>query len=299
MKRWVIIAGSLGVVSLIAGAVGWREWTRSPSYSLKAVAVAVEHRDRYEFEKYVDIDTTLQSVVADLSEGNALAAAVGGAALAQLRPQVIKAIEDGTVPPSSHVGKGVQKALSGELPKIDRDGRNAYFSIPIATNGGAPFTMKIHMTQVPDGYWRIDRVANMKELRAAEAEEERVRKAAAAKAIEDKLEQLRVAAKLHTSVGGEWDRKNRFQVRLENKSPKTVTSLTGRIRIRAAELDESVRGSLDIAPNATGNLTWDLDVNRFIPSTVRTYSMGETDKFDLDIDSITYADGEQVKRGEQ
>ncbi len=38
--------------------------------------------------------------------------------------------------------------------------------------GGAPFALKIHMTQVPDGYWRIDRIANMKELRALEEQEE-------------------------------------------------------------------------------------------------------------------------------
>lgn len=296
MKRAFLLAGVLATVVLLAAVVAWREWTHSPKYSLKAVAAAVEKRDRYEFEKHVDLDTMLASFFADLTDGNALAAAVGGAALPQVRAQIIKAIEDGKVPTDSKLASGVQKTLSGELPAIERDGRNAYFSIPTTTNGGAPFTLKLHMTQVADGYWRIDRFTNMKELRSTEAEEERLKKLAAAKAIEDKLKELHIAAKLHTSIGDSWDRKNRFQVRVENKSAKTVAKMTGHIRVASAELNEGVQGSLDIAPNTTGNLTWELDVNRFIPSTVRTYAMGESDRFELDIESITYADGEKVQR---
>ena len=221
MKRAVVIGTVAGIVFGAGSAYGWREWTHSPTYSLKQVASAVEHRDRYELEKYVDIDSVLQSALADATDGNPLASALGGAVLTQLKPQIIKAIEDGSVPTDSRFGKGVQKTLGGQLPQIDRQGRNAYFAIDLTTKGGAPFALRIHMTQVPDGYWRIDRIANMKELRALEEQEEAARKAAIAKANEERLSKLVVAAKLHTSVREGWARKNRFQVRFENTSDRS------------------------------------------------------------------------------
>lgn len=289
------------VVTLGGGSLGWYAWSHSPTYSLKQLASAVEHRDRYEFERYVDVDTVIQSFATDMADGNALATAFTTALVPQLKSQVIKAIEDGTVPEESHLGQGVQKALRGELPKIDRQGRNAYFSVPITTKGGAPFALKIHMTQVPDdGHWRIDRLANMKDLRAVEEAEEKARKAAIAKANDERLAKLTVIAKLHTSVQENWySRKNRFQIRFENKGDKAVAALTGHIRLPAYDFDHGIRGDLALAPGAQENAVWEFDVNQFIKDTERVYRLGETDQFDVDVDSITYADGTKVRRGSE
>jgi hypothetical protein len=155
------------------------------------------------------------------------------------------------------------------------------------------------MTQVPDGYWRIDRIANMKELHALEEQEEAASKAAIAKANEEKLSKLVVTAKLHTSVRDGWERKNRFQVRFENKSERTITGLTGRIRVPSAGFDHGIKGRIELAPGASENSVWELDVNRFIEDTERVYALGETDNFDVDIDSLAYADGTKVARGDE
>lgn len=294
--RWILAGGAVvGLVSTVG--LGWHLWTHSPTYALRAIARAVEHHDRYEFEKYVDIDGVLQSLVADLAEENALASALGGAMTPQLKAKIIKAVEDGAVPPDSRVGQEVQKALGSELPKIERQGKNAYFGIRTTTDGGAPFTLKIHMTEVPTGDWRVDRVTNIKDLRAMEAAEERARKAAIAKANDEKLAQLRVIAKLHTSLEQRWEKKNRFQVRFENGSDKTIATFTGRIRVPSAEFDHGIRGSVDLPPGKTENATWEFDVNQFINDTVRVYAMGESDRFEVDIDTISYADGTKVQRG--
>lgn len=290
-------AAAVALVIVGGGVYAWREWCHSPTYSLKAVAAAVEHRDRYDFEKYVDIDTVLQSVIADAAEGNALASAMGGAVMTQLKPQVIKAIEDGAVPTDSQFGQGIQKTLGGQLPPIDRQGRNAYFSIPVTTKRGAPFALKIHMTQVPDGYWRIDRLANVKELRSVEDQEEKVRKAAIAKANEEKISKLHVAAKLHTSIAEGWTKKNRFQIRFENKGDTAIAGFAGRIRMPEQEYTQGIKGRTQIAPGATENLVWEFDENRFMADTVRAYAAGETDQFDVDVESLTYADGTTVKHG--
>jgi hypothetical protein len=165
--------------------------------------------------------------------------------------------------------------------------------------GGAPFTLKIHMTEVPDGHWRIDRVANMKELRAVEAEEERARKAAIAKANDEKLAQLRVIAKLHTSHVDGWTKKNRFQLRLENASDKAIASFTGHIRVPSAEFDHPIRGAIDLGAGKTDVGVWEFDANQFLADTMRVYAMGESDRFEVDIDTLTYADGTKVQRGSE
>jgi hypothetical protein len=296
--QWIMAGGAVIALALTAG-LGWSSWTQSPTYALRAVARSVEHHDRYEFEKYVDIDGVIQSLMADLSDANGLAAAIGGAMAPQLKTTVIKAVEDGTVPPDSRFGEAVQKALHGELPKIERQGKNAYFGIAVTTNGGAPFTLKVHMTEVPDGYWRVDRVANMKDLKAIEAAEEKARKAAIMKANEDKLAQLRVVAKLHTSVAAGWSKKNRFQVRFTNGSDKTITSFSGHIRVPSADFDHGIRGSMEVLAGATENAVWELDVNQFMADTVRVYEMGETESFEVDIDTLAYADGTKVQRGSE
>lgn len=294
--KWIVAGGAAVALGLTAG-IGWHLWTHSATYALREIAHAVDRHDRYEFERYVDVDGVLQSLVADLAEENGLASAIGGAMTPQLKAKIVKAVEDGTVPPDSRFGQNVQKALGGELPKVERQGKNAYFGIPTTTDGGAPFTLKIHMTEVPDGYWRVDRVTNMKELRAMEAAEERARKAAIAKANDEKLAQLRVIAKLHTSLEQGWEKKNRFQVKFENGSDKTIASFSGRIRVPSAEFDHGIRGSLDVPPGSTENAGWEFDVNRYIPDTVRVYAMGETDRFEVDVDTLSYADGTKVQRG--
>lgn len=305
MKKLLLLAGGAGIVFVLGGGGGafaWRAHTRSPAYSLKQVSAAVDHRDRYEFEKYVDVDGLLQAFLSDAADGNPLAGAVGTAAIGSLKPQIIKAVEEGTIPTESQIGKGIAKLRAAPAPPaIVQDGRNAYFNIDIATQGGAPFALKMHMTQVGDGHWRVDRVTNWKELRAAEAEEEKARKAAIAKANDEKLAKLHVVARLHTSVHGswEWEKKNRFQVRFENKSEKTITGMTGHIRFPAQGFDKGISADLKIAPGAAETAVWENDVNRFMTETVRVYALGETDAFIVDVDSLTMSDGTKVRRGDE
>lgn len=299
MKRGLVVAGVAVLLLSGGGGYGWYEWTHSPTYSLKQVGQSVEQRDRYAFERYVDVDSVIQSFMADASEGNPLATALGGAVATQLKPQIIKAIEEGSVPVDAQIGKKLYGAMTGRLPQIERQGRNAYFSIDVVSKGGAPFALKIHMTQVPDGYWRIDRVANFKELRALEEAEEKARKAAIAKANDEKLSKLNVVAKLHTSVRDGWSRKNRIQVRFENKGDTGISGLTGHVRFPAQDFDHGIKGTVDIAAGATYNAVWEFDVNQFIRDTESVYALGETDQFDVAIDSVSYSDGTKVARGDE
>lgn len=297
------VAGAVLVVAIVGAALGWRAWTRTPAYSLKQLAAAVEHHDRYEFEKYVDIDTLLQAAIFDTTDGNALAGAVGAAFVSTLKPQLIKMVEDGYVPSDARISQGVQKLRDPAFkPVIEQSERNAYIPIPTTTSGGNAFTLRIHLTQVPDGYWRIDRVANIKDLRAAEAEEERLKKLAIAKENDEKLAKLHVVARLKTSITKGYygfDRKNRIQLRLENKGEKAIAKMTATVRFPLQELKEGIRGDLSLDPGKADTFRWELDVNQFIEPTERVFRLGETEDFLVEIDSITYADGSRTRRGSE
>ncbi len=300
MKRNHLVAGGVALAVVIGSAVGLYTWTRSPTYSLRKFALAVENHDRYEFEKYVDLDTMLQSAAMDFAEGNPLLGAMGSAAVANLKPQIIKAIEDGKIDANSRGGKQMERLRHSLMaPHVEREGRNAYLSVDTETNGGAPFVLKFHLTQVDDGYWRFDRIANLKELRATEAEEERLKKEAIAKANEEKLAKLRIVARLHTSVQSGWDRKNRIQVRFENTNDQGIISMAGRIRFPEQGFESGIHGEIALPPGKADSYTWNMDVNRFIPQTVRVYELGETENFEIEIDSLTMADGSTVQRGSE
>jgi len=268
-------------------------------YSLREIVGAVQQRDRYKFERYVDVDTLIQSFVAEYSQDNPLAMAIATTMTSSLKQQVTKAIEDGTVSTDSQLGYGLSTFMSGTAEqRIERQGPNAYFFVPTKTKGGSPFKLRFHLTQVPDGYWRVDRATNFKDLLAAEAVEEAGRKALLEKALAERLSKLEVVAKLHTSITDGWNRTNRFQLRLKNNSDKPITGMTGKIMSAATGFDQGIRGDVRLAPGETQNGVWEFRVNQFIPETERMYALNETERFDVEIESIAFADGSNLKRGE-
>lgn len=298
-KRNILIV-VIGVVMISGGlAIGWMKWTHSPTYTIREIAVAVQQRDRYKFDRYVDVDGLIQSILADYSDGAPLAMAMAGALTASLKQQVAKVIEDGTVNPDSQFGQGLSNLMTKPAAlQFEQQGPNAYFLVPIKTKGGAPFDVRFHMTQVPDGCWRVDRITNVKELISTEASEEAARKAALEKRIDEQLAKISVMAKLHTSVAHGWSRINRFQVKLQNKLDKTVSRFTGKIACHAAGFDAAIKGTMLMAAGETSNATWEFHVNQFEAETENMYALGETDGFDVEIDSVEFEDGSHIKRGE-
>lgn len=301
MKRSILGIGGIGLVVLAGCGLAWHEWTHTPEYALRQIAKAVRERDRYLFDKYVDIDNLVQSAMLEATEDAPLAplaTALGGAVGGSLKQRLSIAIEEGLVP-DAPPPKAIHQALAtGRPPAVERIGRNAYFTVPTTTRGGAPFSLRIHLTRVPEGHWRVDRVANLKELRDVEEQEEKERKAKAAKATEEELAKFAVVAKLHTSIHGDWRRVNRFQVRFENRSEKTVTGMTGRIRFPAKKFDREIRADFEVAPGASWNGLWESDVKQFLPETERVFALGETEDFVVSVDSLSYSDGTVVRRAE-
>jgi hypothetical protein len=305
MKRTHRVLVAAGVVLAVVGAggwVGWTMWSHSPAYSMKEIAAAIQERDRYKFERYVDTEGVIQSIMADYTEQNPLAMTLANTMTASLKQQVNKVIEDGTINTESQFGYGLTKFMNATAAvQLERQGPNAYFTVPIKTKGGAPFRLRFHLVQVPDGYWRLDRATNVKDLISAEAAEEAARRAALEKELEEKLAKLEVVAQLHTSIAGdEWgiNRINRYQVRFKNNADKAIVGMTGKITCVQAGFESSIRSETRLEPGETANRVWEFRVNQFEPETERMYAMRDTENILVTIDSLTFADGSRIKRGE-
>ena len=297
MKRIAIVVGLASLMLAGGGGVAWYVWTRTPKYSLKQLGGAIDHHDRYEFEKYVDIDAILQGVISDTSD-NALTAMLGGAVATQAKPKLLAMVEDGNLPASPQAQKVIESVRHLDMVPIVQDGRNAHFTVNITTEGGAPFGLTIHMTQVSDGYWRIDRVMNAKELHEAEQAEKLAKRRAEVQANNDKIDKVHVVAKLHTCVPGGWEAKNRFQLKIQNAGTETIQGFRGEIAIPILNYDKNISSADPIAAGASDNCTWEDNVNEFIPATVGVCKLGDTDEFEVKITAIGLSGGQMLERAE-
>ncbi len=144
LKIIAILAGGALVAASAAGA-GWYRWSHSPLYSLKQIGAALEHHDRYEFDKYVDVDGILQSLVIDAAEGNAFAAAIGGAVVGNLKPVITKAVEDGSVQATISLRRASRNigpvSLHRRSPcKVETRSSRFRFPRPVARRSRSAFT---------------------------------------------------------------------------------------------------------------------------------------------------------------
>jgi hypothetical protein len=88
-------------------------------------------------------------------------------------------------------------------------------------------------------------------------------------------------------------------VRLQNNAPQPISGLSGRITCAAAGFDEGISGvDINLTPGQAGNIVWEFRVNQFMAPTEKMFAMQDTDRFEVRIDSLTFADGSSVKRGE-
>ncbi len=287
----IFFAGA-GLLLAAVGIGGWTHWVRSPRYSLLRLAEAVEGRNRYEMERYVDLDALIESFTSALAADNAIGLALLPSLTAGVRQEVSHAVEDGTFSSDSRVGQAAGDFLR-DMNKIDpeRTGPNAYFGFPVRTKGGATFSLKFHMVQHPDGYWRLDRATNVKDLLALEASEEKTRIAALKAAAKDEIAKLEVVAKLHTALGSGSDRTNLFQVRFKNNAEKPLLKIRGQLRNRKTGFEQPIDSELHLAAGAIENMKWGFDVNPLEPESTRMFAMGETDQFEVNVTWINFADG--------
>lgn len=301
MRRRRVISAVLGaafVVLAIAAGVSITAWRHSPTYALRAIATAVRERDRAEFERHVEVDSLIQSFILEFTGDSPLAATAVAAAAVSFRGQMTAILEDGNLNTDSRIGMAVDALRRGETEtKLEHVGVNAYFSLPTRTSEGSPFSIRLHMAQMTDGQWRVDRAVNVKEMKTLEDAEEAARLAKEAAELEEKLSKLRVVARLHTSVGGGWHRVNRFQFRFANDSTKPMRSVNGRIRCTQAGFDEAVELNLSSLPPGKSTIgLWNFDVNQFIRPTEAVYAMGESEAVDFLVEAIFFADGTQLAR---
>ena len=163
---------ALAVLALLAAGLGWWWWTSSPQYSLHQAQAAFETHDLQAFERYVDVDSLVETGIDALAAeatrqggGEAVGAAVAlmfrGRVAAELKAQVRRSVEKG----ASFEGRDPRRTTF-EIGAVRRDGKVAVARVTAQTQRGAAAERLELELKLRDkgGHWQVFEVANLAEL---------------------------------------------------------------------------------------------------------------------------------------
>ncbi len=194
MKKTVTFVLLAMLIGLIAGGLWYRNYTRSPEYSLLKIREAIGQHDVDLFEKHVDVDGVTSSLIDQLmAEFNEEADGEGlGGALAQgliglmkprladaFREQILQAVETGSF---EQEGKGqedsggldlslqniVETGSDTEFEGIDqitKEGKIAYVGLKLQPKDSKQGTLVLNVKMRDrGGYWQVAELTNVGEI---------------------------------------------------------------------------------------------------------------------------------------
>jgi hypothetical protein len=173
------VAG-LAFLALLAAGGGYWYWTTTPQYSLEQARRAFQTHDLAAFDKYVDVDslveTGIDALAAEASRegaGGAVGAAVAllfrGRLAAELETQVRRSVEKG----ADFEGRDPRRTTF-EIGDVRRDGKVAVARVVAQTQRGAVAERLELQLKLRDkgSYWQVFEIANLPELWRAAREHE-------------------------------------------------------------------------------------------------------------------------------
>jgi hypothetical protein len=180
-QRWIVAL----IGSILCAVLAFSAWVGTPSYTLYRIKRAVDAQDLATFRRYVDLDSVLDHALQE----------VGGEFFGQKKPESSKD-RSAQHPPGKGLLKGLLRrfapevkelvqdgarqvvermvtqprnkpaitypALAAAMWQVRREGKQA--SLVVKTKKGA--MIEVRMRQVPEGYWRVVEVTNVKALLA-------------------------------------------------------------------------------------------------------------------------------------
>lgn len=331
-KKKVGIGIFIGIICLVA--FYFLYWVRTPIYSINIIKEAVQKHDVTTFERHVDMDTLYTKafddfiVATDKIEGkNYLSNPLAAGFIQMLKSPVVAALKVATIEgvkgdnkndtaksdDANNMAKniegrsGLDKSVVKDVSVISKEGDTAIVAIKIYNRQvDKDFALKVKMSKLDDGKWRLKEVTNLVEFLIEVNDAEKVKLAELDKPIKEKIYKNLALG----GIRGGWRNEGTYfpnfvvdsGVKLKNTSGKEIKNVKGYIELIKI-VDKSilkVSPLLETGPinkDATGELYSKVSLNEYIDGdkAIIQSKSGEL-TLRVKVMSIEFADGSSIVR---
>lgn len=334
-KKLLVVASILLTVIIAVGGIIYWNYTGTPEYSLSQVEKAIEQRDLTSFQKYVDIEGVVNSLVDQVIEftsaqyeneakdeweqmgvelGKKLVKILKPTLVEILKQQILMYIQTGKINNDESKGNistlklwdkiNREKSALRGISYVKKEGKNAYVGLELFQEKyDTSLTLSLKMIN-KGGYWQIVEIVDLLEFLKKLDELETQRIAKLNKPIIEAMKQTLILEKIqkYTSTEDFWGLNKQviFKLRFRNAGQKEIDEY--QIILTCKTLNGQTIKVLsatindNIAPGQTADCVLSMDVNMFIESDNVLYETPQSDlKIDVDTGYIKFADGSELK----
>ena len=329
-----IMATLVAVLLVAAGVGGYIYYKRTPAYSLTIIQDAVKEHNWDKFSRHVDVNEVSESAFDDLimaameedktMDSTTKQMAVGFAQM--FKPVVTKAVEEAMKEyvEKGEVGKAKEEQKNQEKPdeamavnlvnqthadevkftgvkSTSTDGDLATVVLGIRNEKlGKDFELRISMSQLDDGTWKVRKISNLKEFLQEEQKAEEAKLAELNKPIQAEIDSAVKIGSFTGNVRQEDSFGFSYKLLINGTAEigsKAVESFDGEILVTDPQGDRSaIHYTYKVHGTAgnTENMQMVKDLNIFADSKL-IESQGQGYKYEAKVTSVKYQDGSEVK----
>ena len=330
-----IMAALVAVLLVVAGVGGYIYYKRTPTYSLTLIQDAVKEHNWDKFSRHVDVNEVSEAAFDDLiiaameedktMDSNTKQMAAGFAQM--FKPVVTKAVEEamkeyvekGEVGKAKDEDKKNQEkpdeAMAGNLVNQTHADEVKFTGVKATTSDGdtatvvlglhndklsKDFEIKVNMSQLDDGTWKVRKISNLKEFLQEVKKAEEAKLAELNKPIQDEIDSALKLGSFNGAVSQEDGFGFSYKLLISGTAEigsKAVESFDGEILVTDPQGESSTIHYTYKAHGAAGsteNMQMVKDLNIFTDSKL-IKSQGQGYKYEAKVTSVKYQDGNEVK----
>lgn len=327
----IILIGVAAAVTMVSGLLGYRQRAQSPKHSLLQAQAAIARHDAETFDKYVDVDGVVTSLIDQILEvslsedGSRSDWMKSEKAVAAYKPKIINIGREQLVdfiksgkfqmekkkvgangPEFSLVNvwsrSGGDRVQFKGIEYVKEEGPNALAGLKFYHKEyDRILVLELEMANKGD-YWQVSRLSNfseyMKQINALGL----ARTARINEQIKEDLKRMLIVEGFDkSSTRDDWGigKKVIVELKLKNQGQKEIAQYCVKVRCSSSEGEElanlTVTGSNEIAPGQTGRAVWIKDMNTFEPADKMLYEIPRSHlKISADIEYIQFKDRSEL-----
>lgn len=330
-----IMAALVAVLLIAAGIGGYIYYKRTPAYSLTLIQDAVKDHNWDKFSRHVDVQELSDSVFDDLimvamEEDKTMDSTTKqmAAGFAQMfKPMVTKAVEEtmkeyvekGEVGKAKDEEKKSQEkpdeAMAGSLVNQTHADEVIFTGVKSTTTDGdlatvvlgirnekldKDFEIKVSMSQLDDGTWKVRKISNLKEFLQEVQKAEEAKLAELNMPIQDEIDSAVKLGSFNGIVRQEDGFGFSYKLLISGNAEigsKAVESFDGEIMVTDPQGESSAihyTYKVHGAAGSTENMQLVKDLNVFADSKL-IKSQGQGYKYEAKVISVKYQDGSEAK----